>query len=49
VRQGVGVSGANPDYVLNTLAHLEELGLHDPTLAWVGARLLEEWVPDADV
>lgn len=49
VRQGVGVSGANPDYVLNTLAHLEELGLHDPTLAWVGARLLEERVPDADV
>lgn len=48
VRQGVGVSGANPDYVLNTVAHLEELGLHDATLAWVGARLIEDRVPDAD-
>jgi glutathione-specific gamma-glutamylcyclotransferase len=39
VRQGAGRSGANPDYVRNTHAHLDELGVHDPTLAWLVARL----------
>jgi len=38
VRQGHGQSGRNPDYIRNTHAHLVELGLIDPTLAWlVGA------------
>jgi glutathione-specific gamma-glutamylcyclotransferase len=39
VRHGAGQSGANPDYVRNTHAHLDELGVHDPTLAWLVAHL----------
>jgi cation transport protein ChaC len=35
VRQGHGQSGRNPDYVRNTHTHLVELGLIDPTLAWL--------------
>lgn len=42
VRQGRGVSGANADYVRATSAHLEELGVHDATLAWLAARLTIE-------
>ena len=34
-----GASGANRDYVLNTAAHLEELGVHDERLAWLAQRL----------
>ena len=33
VRQGVGVSGANPDYVRSTHGHLLEMGVTDPVLA----------------
>lgn len=32
VRQGVGVSGANPDYVRSTHEHLLAMGVVDPTL-----------------
>jgi len=32
IRQGVGVSGRNLDYLLNTVAHLRELGIHDAGL-----------------
>jgi cation transport protein ChaC len=39
VLQGQGLSGANPDYVRNTQAHLAELGISDPTLEWLAARL----------
>jgi cation transport protein ChaC len=39
VRQGVGVSGANPDYVRNTAAHLDELGVHDPLLSLIARDL----------
>jgi cation transport protein ChaC len=39
VLQGNGRSGPNPDYVLNTLDHLRELGMKEPTLEWLGARL----------
>lgn len=39
VRQGRGVSGPNPDYVLNTAAHLVGLGIHDATLAALAAAL----------
>jgi cation transport protein ChaC len=39
VRHGRGLSGANPDYVLNTHAHLRELGIHDAILAWLAAEL----------
>ena len=33
VRQGCGVSGANPDYVRSTHEHLTEMGVVDPLLA----------------
>lgn len=32
VRQGVGLSGRNVDYVLNTARHLQELGIRDRQL-----------------
>jgi cation transport protein ChaC len=39
VTHGVGVSGSNIDYVLNTEAHLRESGVTDPTLEWLAAQL----------
>ncbi len=39
VRQGVGKSGANPDYVLSTHAHLVEMGVHDALLDWMAKEL----------
>ena len=35
----VGKSGENPEYVINTAAHLEEMGIQDDGLAWLSARL----------
>ena len=32
VRRSVGKSGANIDYVVNTMLHLRELGVHDAEL-----------------
>ena len=32
VRQGVGISGPNPDYVRSTYAHLNEMQVTDPLL-----------------
>ena len=42
VRRGVGQSGTNRDYVLNTAAHLREMGISDPRLDWIAAELLRE-------
>ncbi len=39
VLQGQGASGANPDYVRNTQAHLAQLGIRDATLDWLVERL----------
>lgn len=39
VRTGRGDSGANRDYVLQTAAHLQELGIADPTLERLAADL----------
>ena len=39
VLQGVGQSGANPDYVLSTVRHLRQLGIHDPELEALSAHL----------
>lgn len=39
VRGAVGLSGANPDYVLATHDHLDELGIPDSTLAWLARKL----------
>ena len=38
VAQGVGVSGANPDYVRATHRHMLELGIDDATLAAVAGH-----------
>jgi cation transport protein ChaC len=39
VLQGIGESGANADYVLNTEAHLREIGIRDPALERLSAQL----------
>lgn len=39
VRGASGLSGTNMDYVLSTLCHLEEAGIHDVELTALGARL----------
>ena len=39
IAEGVGQMGANRDYLLNTLAHLAELGLRDPGLERIAALL----------
>ena len=42
VRGCRGQAGANLEYVLNTVQHLEEEGVHDATLAKLAARLRGE-------
>jgi cation transport protein ChaC len=42
VRQGVGLSGRNIDYVLNTARHLAELGIRDRPLMALAALLEQE-------
>ena len=39
VRGGKGQSGENVEYLLNTVRHLEEEGVHDAVLAGIAARL----------
>lgn len=39
VRQGVGRSGANPEYVRETVLHMRQLGIRDPGLEWLIERL----------
>jgi len=39
VKQGHGRSGANPEYVRETVRHMHELGIRDPALEWLEARL----------
>ena len=39
VLSAAGLSGTNIEYVLNTVRHLEEAGVHDATLADLAARL----------
>lgn len=42
VRGGHGQSGANRDYVINTVDHLAQLGIRDPALEWLALRLRED-------
>jgi cation transport protein ChaC len=44
---GHGRSGANTDYVLNTVRHLRSLGLRDPKLEWLADRIGESVTPQA--
>lgn len=41
VGSAAGLSGANIDYVLNTVRHLEEVGIHDVELMALAQRLVE--------
>lgn len=40
VKAGRGVSGENPDYVLQTQEHLQRMGIFDPVLSELAQRLL---------
>lgn len=42
IMQGVGESGANPEYVFNTVAHLDELGVPDRALHTFAEQLRAE-------
>lgn len=42
VRQGVGNSGKNPEYVINTYAHLHEMNIKDEGLKWLHDSLVED-------
>ncbi len=42
VRSAVGRSGTNIDYMLNTVRHLEEAGIHDVELMALAAHLVAE-------
>jgi cation transport protein ChaC len=41
VRDGVGRSGINSDYVIATAKHLASLGIKDPVLAWLASELTQ--------
>jgi cation transport protein ChaC len=42
IRAGVGISGRNVDYVLNTAEHLTQLGIHDKALMALARQLQAE-------
>jgi cation transport protein ChaC len=39
IAEAVGGRGANRDYLWSTAAHLAELGIADPDLEWLAARV----------
>jgi len=41
IARAVGGRGPNTEYLFNTAAHLAELGIPDPDLAWLDARVRE--------
>ncbi len=45
---GVGVSGTNADYVIETHNHLATMGVRDRELEWLSARLRDgaDWAPE---
>jgi cation transport protein ChaC len=42
VRDGKGQAGGNVEYVLKTLRHLQDAGVHDPLLSGIAARLASQ-------
>lgn len=44
VKGAVGMSGANPEYVINTHAHMKEIGIRDQGVEWL-ANQLSDWQP----
>lgn len=47
IRAGVGISGRNVDYVLNTAHHLAQLGINDQALMRLARQLEAEGLPGA--
>ncbi len=47
IMRGVGARGANVDYLINTLSHLEELGVRDPGLHKIHAAVKKLQTRDA--
>jgi len=45
VQGAVGKSGENPEYIINTAAHLDEMGIKDSGLTWLSARLRDLAAP----
>ena len=41
IARAVGGRGPNTEYLWNTVAHLAELGIDDPDLEWLDARVRE--------
>lgn len=39
IAKAIGGRGPNAEYLLNTAAHLTDLGISDPDLAWLSARV----------
>lgn len=39
IAHAIGGRGPNTEYLYNTAAHLAEIGLHDPDLEWLAARV----------
>lgn len=39
IARAVGGRGPNTEYLFNTATHLAEVGLHDPELEWLSARV----------
>ncbi|MEM6304321.1 MAG: gamma-glutamylcyclotransferase [Pseudomonadota bacterium] len=39
IARAVGGRGPNTEYLFNTVAHLRELGLHDPSLEWLEGKV----------
>ncbi len=41
IARAVGGRGPNTEYLYNTAEHLDAVGLHDPTMDWLAARVRE--------
>ncbi|WP_298360101.1 gamma-glutamylcyclotransferase [uncultured Litoreibacter sp.] len=41
IASSVGGRGPNTEYLYNTAAHLEQMGVHDPDMAWLVDRVRE--------
>lgn len=39
IARSVGGRGPNPEYLYNTAVHLQDMGIHDPDMAWLVHRV----------
>ena len=39
IASAIGGRGPNAEYLHNTVAHLQQLGIHDPDLAWLDQQV----------